>query len=397
MTSILLFFVIMLRKTPFLAIYFLTLTLLGVGSQATVRAQPFFISGYGDGLYVSTLNGDGAMTPAVLIAEQANASFFCFHPTLDVIYAVTETMRKDPKNPAMVVAYRAEKKTYLTGKTPKLSKLNSQPVDGDIPCHVVVDETGKHIIIANYTNGSVVVYPLAADGSIEKESCNIVHEIVPGKKKSNAHCSAVAPGNRWVLVADLGLDRVFVYELDQLSGKLKPGPHPYLELPTGAGPRHLSFHPTGKYVYIINETNMTMTAATWEPKDGKLTTINHESTLPAGTNTDRMSTAEVLVHPNGRFVYGSNRGHDSIVCMAIDLRTGAIKRAENYPTLGKTPRNFRLAPFGQFLLAENQGSDSVFSFKVNGGTGSLEPTGQSIQVKAPACIRFLTEQSTMKK
>ncbi len=174
-------------------------------------------------------------------------------------------------------------------------------------------------------------------------------------------------GDRWVLVADLGNDRIYVYALDSSRGNLTPGPHPSLELPAGSGPRHLSFHPSKKFVYIINETNMTMTAASWNNDEGKLEIVNHASTLPPDTQGDNLSTAEVLVHPNGRFVYGSNRGHDTIVAMADDLKSGAIKRVDNYSTMGKTPRNFRLDPFGMQLLAENQGSDSIFSFKINGG------------------------------
>jgi 6-phosphogluconolactonase len=360
--------------------------------RQTCSAQPFFIGGYGEGIYASTLEKDGTMAEPVLIAKQANPSFFCFHPKLEVLYVVTETMRNDPKSPATVVAYRYPRSAYFTKKTPPLELLNSQKIDGDVPCHVTTDSAGKCLIIANYTSGSVVVFPLAADGSIQSESCNIVHKVEPGKKRSNGHCSVVAPGDRWALVADLGNDRVYIYSLDASNGKLTPGTNPWLELPAGAGPRHLSFHPNKKYLFVINETNMTMTAAKWDGEAGKLEVINHESTLPPNTTGGNLSTAEVLVHPNGRFVYGSNRGHDSIVAMAIEPKSGAIKRIDNYATMGKTPRNFRLDTFGSKLLAENQGSDTIFSFTINGGNGSLKATEKSISVKAPACIRFLNEE-----
>lgn len=366
--------------------------LLVIATASIVNAQPFFIGGYGEGIYASRLEKDGAMADPVLIARQAKPSFFCFHPKLEVLYVVTETGRNDANAPASVVAYKYQRSDYFANKTPQLQVINSQKIDGDIPCHVTTDSAGKCLIIANYSSGSVVVFPIAGDGSIQSESCNIVHKVEAGKKRSNGHCSVVAPGDRWVLVADLGNDRVYVYELDASKGTLTSGPNPWLELPAGAGPRHLAFHPSKKFVYIINESNMTMTAASWDNTVGKLEVINHASTLPPNTVGGNLSTAEVLVHPNGRFVYGSNRGHDTIVAMAIDLKSGSIKRLDNYSTMGKTPRNFRLDTFGTKLLAENQGSDTIYSFTINGGSGALTATGKSISVKAPACIRFLNEE-----
>ncbi|MFO0940798.1 MAG: lactonase family protein [Pirellulales bacterium] len=366
---------------------FLSLSLLVNLSQA----QSFFISGYGEGIYFSKLNDDGSMAEPTLLAKQANASFFCFHPVKkDIIYAVTETMRGDANNPASVVAYRYDRTAALAGQTPKLERLNSQKVDGDIPCHVTMDPSGKYLIIANYTNGSVVVFEANADGKIGKQTSNNVHQLVDGKKSSNGHCSAVSPNGRWVLVADLGLDRVFVYELSK-DGKLQAGNNPFFKLADGAGPRHLSFHPNGKFVYIINETNLTMTAAAWDEASGKLSEINTVSTLPDGIDKKGFSTAEVLVHSTGKYVFGSNRGHDTIVTMSVDPTSGAIKRIATTATLGKTPRNFRLTPDGKMLLAENQSSDTIFSFKIDLTTGALTPTGKSTTVKAPACIKFVNE------
>jgi 6-phosphogluconolactonase len=355
-----------------------------------VKAQPFFIGGYGEGIYLSRLATDGSMSPAVLLAEQKNPSFFCLHPKLDVLYVVSETMRNDPSNPATVVAYRFDRAAIESGESPSLSVLNSRRIDGDIPCHITIDSGGRSLVIANYINGSVVTFVVNDDGSIGQEGSNIVHELVDGKKASNGHCSAIAPGDQWVLVADLGLDRVFVYAFDAETGKLTPSAHPYLRLPDGSGPRHLSFHPDGRTIFIINETNMTMTSARWDGSAGKLTLINTVGTLPPDTQTSGFSTAEVLVHPSGRFVYGSNRGHDTIVTMKVDPQSGSIQRLRNTSTLGKTPRNFRLTPCGTLLLAENQGSDTIFSFSIDEETGQLTATGHSITVPAPACIRFVT-------
>ncbi|MBU6239939.1 MAG: beta-propeller fold lactonase family protein, partial [Planctomycetes bacterium] len=168
-----------------------------------------------------------------------------------------------------------------------------------------------------------------------------------------------------------------------------PGPQPFLDLPPGSGPRHLAFHPSGAFVFIINELAMTMTAASWNAETGQMAIINTESTIPEGKPVPGGSTAEVLVHPSGRFVYGSNRGPNTIALFAIDPNNGRIRRIENFDTLGKIPRNFRISPDGGLLLAENQESNSIFSFRIDTGTGFLKPTGYSISTPKPACIKFL--------
>jgi 6-phosphogluconolactonase len=331
------------------------------------------------------------MTTPVSLVKQANPSFFCLHPKLDVLYCVTETMRTDPQSPATVVSYRV---THASTASPiRLDRLNAQKVDGDIPCHVSVDDKGECLVVANYTSGSVVTYPLASDGSILAASSNIQHPTATtstGKTKSpRGHCSVWDPSNRFVMVADLGLDQVFVYEYDRVQKKISADKRTTLTLAPGAGPRHIAIHPNGKWVYVINELNLTMTAANWDSQKGILTEINSASTVPAGVNTQGFSTAEVIVHPNGKFVYGSNRGHDSIARFSIDSATGKIAPLGQTPTGGKTPRNFRISPDGKWMLVENQQSDTVFSFRIDEQTGDLTQSGHSIALKAPACIKFI--------
>ena len=345
-----------------------------------LQAQVFWIAGYGPGVYASRLQRDGSMAEPKLVAEQKNPSFLALHPKLDVMYVVTETMRDDRDAPAAIVAYRFDREAYLDGKTPELVKMQSEKVNGDVPCHVAIDPTGKFAVVANYVSGSVSVFPLGDDGSLQRESGTIQHRgsgpNAERQKGPNAHCSLFDATGRWVLVADLGADRVFVYELDKDKKTLKPGPNPAFELPPGRGPR------------------MTLTAAAWDGATGKLETISHESTVPEGKPTPGGSTAEVIVHPSGRFVYGSNRGHNTIAIFAINQSTGGIKRIDNFDTLGKTPRNFRIDPFGQLLLAENQDSDTVYSFRIDSATGMVKPTGYSIRPLKPACIKFLMEPQT---
>jgi len=361
-------------------------------------AQVFWIGGYGPGIYASRLNPDGSMAEPKLVAEQKVPSFMAIHPSKDVLYVVTETMRDDASHGAAIVAFGFDRKAYLAGEQPQLKRLNTEKVHGDVPCHVAIDATGKFAIVANYVSGSVSLFPLRDDGTLQPESDTVQHQgngpNDARQKGPHAHCSAIDPTNRWVLVADLGLDRVKVYSLDAKNQKLKEGPFPELVLPPGSGPRHIAFHPSGKFVYVINELGMTLTAASWDAEQGKLEKISDGSTVPEGKPTEGGSTAEVVVHPNGKFVYGSNRGHNTIALFTVLQNNGAAKRIENFDTLGKTPRNFRIDPKGQYLLAENQDSDTVYSFKIDSATGFLKPTGHSIRAEKPACIKFLLDPAT---
>lgn len=363
------------------------------GLAATSNAQVFWIGGYGPGIYASRLQPNGAMDKPQLVAEQPNPSFFALHPTLDVLYVVTETGRNDAKQSAALAAYQFDRKGYEQGQVPPLQRLSLEKVNGDVPCHVAIDREGKWAVISNYTSGSVSLFPLQANGALQAESHTVQHQGTgpneARQKQAHAHCAAFDPSNRFVLVADLGIDRVMIYQIDPNTKKLVPGPQAYLELPPGSGPRHIAFHPSGTFFFVINELAMTLTAATWNAETGRTEIINTESTVPEGKAVPGGSTAEVLVHPSGRFVYGSNRGPNTIALFTLDTNSGRIRRIENFDTLGKIPRNFRISPQGNFLIAENQESDSIYSFRIDSGTGFLKPTGFSISTPKPACIKFL--------
>ena len=358
------------------------------------NAQTFLIGGFGDGIYSSSLGADGQMTEAKLCVKQTRPAFFTFHPKLDVLYAVTESMRNDTAAPAAVTAYRYARGDQ-PGTPPKLTLLNSQPIDGDIPCHVSIDAKGEILVVANYTSGSVIVLPVSEDGSIQPATSNVQHKgdgTDATQKNPRAHSSVWDPTNRYVLVADLGLDKVFVYDVDRPKGLLILSKNPAMKLAPGSGPRHISIHPNGKWVYVINESNLTMTASMWDAAEGRLTEINTVSTLPDVASRKGLSTAEVIVHPNGRFVYGSNRGHDTIASFRIDDKTGALTPLGHTSSMGKTPRNFRISPNGEFLLVENQHSDTIYSFRIDQQTGDLKSTGFSIKAPAPACIKFVEDK-----
>jgi len=370
------------------------IALCAVASWPTAaNAQVFWIGGYGPGIYASRLQANGAMAKPQLVAEQSNPSFFALHPTLDVLYVVAETARADAKQGAALAAYQFDGKAYAAGELPPLKRISLQGVNGDGPCHVTVDREGKWAVVSNYSSGSVSLFPIDANGALQAESHSVSHQgagpIASRQQGAHAHCAMFDPSNRYVMVADLGIDRVMIYQIDSDKKQLVPGPQPFLERPPGSGPRHLAFHPSGAYVFIINEIAMTLTSASWNAETGQSAIIQTESTIPEGKAVPGGSTAEVLVHPSGYFVYGSNRGPNTIALFMINSENGRIRRLENFDTLGKIPRNFRISPNGDFLLAENQESNSIFSFRIDTGTGFLKPTGFSISTVKPACIKFL--------
>ena len=208
----------------------------------------------------------------------------------------------------------------------------------------------------------------------------------PRQAAPHGHSINVSPGNKFAVAADLGLDKVLVYGFEPKGGKLTPAG--FAKVAPGAGPRHFAFHPNGKFAYVINEITLTVTAFTWDEAKGKLTELQTITTLPVERGKG-MSTAEVQVHPSGKFLYGSNRGHNTIAVFNIDQKTGKLKVVQHQSTLGKTPRNFGIDPTGKFLVAANQSSGDIFTFQINQATGELKATGHKIEVPTPVCVKFL--------
>jgi 6-phosphogluconolactonase len=254
-----------------------------------------------------------------------------------------------------------------------------------------VDATGKCVLVANYNNGTVAALPIQADGSLGQPAVTIQHQgasVNPQRQTGpHAHFIAPDPANRFVLACDLGLDKVLVYQFDPNRASLNPNDVPFASLPPGSGPRHLVFHPNGREAYVINEMASTLAVFSYNEKQGVLSQVQIISTLPEsfkGENT----CAEVQIHPSGRFVYGSNRGHNSIVAFAADPKTGKLTLIGHQSTSGRTPRHFALDPSGKWLLAENEGSNSIVTFAVNAKTGKLSATGASVEAGSPACLVF---------
>ncbi len=337
------------------------------------------------GIYVYRFDaGSGKLDPIGLAAETANPSFLAVHPSRKFLYAVGEMY--GPQKGGAVSAFR------IDAGTGQLTLLNSVSTRGAGPCHLMVDKTGKCLVAVNYGSGSVASFPVKEDGSLGEASGFVQHagsSVDPKRQQGpHAHSVNVSPDNRFAVVADLGLDQVLVYRLDPAKAMIEANDPPFVKVNPGAGPRHFTFHPGGKFAYVINEIKSTVTAFSWEAARGAFKEIETVSTLPqdfTGVN----HTAEVQAHPSGRFLYGSNRGHNSIAVFAIDTRKGTLTPVERVPTQGKTPRNFGIDPTGSWLIAAHQDSDSLVVFRIDKKTGKLTPTGQQLEVGAPVCVKFL--------
>jgi 6-phosphogluconolactonase len=338
------------------------------------------------GIYVSRMNDEGKLSAPELVAETANPTYLALHPNRKFLYSIGEVSKFGGKKAGSVGAFA------IDGKTGKLTALNTQTSGGDGPCHIALDEKGGCVVVANYGGGSVEALPVNKDGSLGEPGTFIQHEGSSANKSReegpHGYCILVDPSQKFALACDLGLDKVLIYKLDATKGTLTPNDPAFGVVAPGSGPRHIAFHPNGKFAYVISEMACTMTAFTWDSNRGALKEFQSISTLP-GELQKGFSTAEVYVHPNGKFVYGSNRGHNSIVVYACDEKSGRLTLVEHQPTQGKTPRHFGIDPSGKFLLAENQDSASVIVFRIDQSTGKLTATGEKIEVGSPVCAVFV--------
>lgn len=328
----------------------------------------------------------GHITPIGVAAETPNPSFLAIHPNRRYLYAVAEVSNFEGKRSGAVAAFS------IDAKTGKLSLLNRVASGGSGPCFVAVDRAGKDVLVANYNSGAVAVMPLKADGSLGEATSVVQHKGSGADPKRqagpHAHSINLSPDNRFAIAADLGLDKLLVYRFDAAKGTIEPNEPPFTKVAPGSGPRHFTFHPDGKHAYVINEMALTVTAFNWDAAKGVLTEIETVGTLPKGVSSDTYSAAEVQMHPNGKFLYGSNRGHNSISVFAVSP-DGKLKLIDNTPTQGQTPRNFSIDPSGKWLFAAHQDSGGVVVFKIDAKTGRLTPSGEKIDVPSPVCVKFL--------
>ena len=331
-------------------------------------------------------NATGQITSLGLAAESVNPSFLAVEPSHRFLYAVNEVADYQGEKSGGVSAFAIDQKSG------KLTFLNEVSSRGAGPCYVSLDKTGKNVLVANYDSGSIAVFPVAADGKLGDASTVVQHSgsgpNLERQKGPHAHEIQTSADNRFALAADLGLDELLVYHFDPAKGTLSANHPPIAKVAPGAGPRHFVFHPGGTFLYVIDEIASTVTAFSYDASKGTLRQIATASTLPEGFKGDN-DTAEIHVSADGKFLYGSNRGHNSIAIFALDQATGAPRFVEAVPTGGKIPRNFELAPGGDFLFAANQDSNNVVVFKVDKKTGHLTPTGQVLEVPSPVSLRFV--------
>ncbi|MCC7357940.1 MAG: lactonase family protein [Anaerolineales bacterium] len=349
--------------------------------------QGGFATGPSQGVYVYRLDpADGTLTYVGFGDPGPNPSFLAVHPSGRFVYTVNEVDNFGGRRSGGVTAFAFDRQTGA------LTRLNQESAHGTVSCHISVDPAGRFALAANYGSGDTLVIPIRADGTLGPAAQIVDHvSLVPGAAPdtSHAHSANLAPDGRFVLVADLGLDRVMIYAYNAATGHLSLNPNqPWYETAKGAGPRHLDFHPSGRYVYVINELNSTLTALAYDPDRGLLTELQTLSTLPAGYSGGN-SCADVHVSPDGRFVYGSNRGHDSLAAFSIDPATGLLTLAAHTSTAGRTPRNFNLDPTGRFVYVGNQDTAQIVVFRRDAATGALTLTGQVLDVPSPVCIKFL--------
>jgi 6-phosphogluconolactonase len=345
------------------------------------------LQGKGEGIYVYRLNQtSGDLEFVSKTTGITNPSYLAFDTTQKFLYAVNELKTFEGNPTGTVSAFTVD------AATGGLAFLNRQLTHGTDPCHVLVDDRRKHVFVANFMSGSVCVLPVRDDGSLGEASDFIQHQgssIDPARQKGpHAHSVTLDASNHFVFVPDLGLDRLMIYRFDSTRGMLEANAVPWIKMKPGAGPRHLSFHPGGRFAYLVNELDSTVSVLSYDGGTGTFEYLQTVPTLPEGF-AGASTCADIQVSPSGRFLYTSNRGHDSVVIHRIDPVAGTLGYVGHEPTRGRTPRSFGIDPTGSFLLAANQDSDTVTIFRIDPSSGALQYTDHAAQVPTPVCVKFL--------
>ena len=376
----------------------LVLALLSLFAAPAVRAQQgkyiFYVGTYtgngntSKGIYAYRFDAvTGESSPVGLVGETTNPSFVALSPDNRFLYAVNELDNYQGGHSGAVSAFAVDRPT---GRLTFLNQVGSRGAD---PCYLIVDKSGKHVLVANYVGDSVAVFPILEDGKLGEASDFIAprtgHGANPARQEApHAHSIDLSPDNHFGFVDDLGLDALFVYKFDSANGTLTPTDPPIVKFDPAAGPRHLVFGPKAKFAYVIAELSNTVTVFSFDQRRGVLLPRQKVSTLPKDF-TGGSDASEIRMAPSGKFLYASNRRHDSIAVFAVDAQNGLLTPVEYAPTQGKIPRSFDIDPSGNFLLAANQKSDNIVVFRIDQSTGRLTPTGQTLNVNAPVCVKFM--------
>ncbi|WP_197933087.1 lactonase family protein [Spirosoma aureum] len=357
---------------------------LSMAAQAQSGKEIMYVGTYSvrgsEGVYVFEFDrAAGTMQPLQSVSNAKSPSFLAIHPSGKYLYSVNEGADKL----GGVSAYAIDKATG------KLQFLNGQSSLGGGPCHISIDQTGKTAFVSNYGGGSLAVLPINADGTLSA-AADSVQDAGTGpnekrQEKAHVHSATLAPDNRFVYVADLTTDKLNIFDVDAKTSTVKPASTPYVSVKPGSGPRHFTFHPNGKYAYLVEELTSTVAVLSRNPKTGALTVIeDNVKTLPADF-TGQNTSADIHIDPSGKFLYQSNRGANTLAIFAIGS-DGKLTKVADQPTEGKTPRNFLIDPKGDFVFVAHQDSDNITIFKRDQKTGKLTYTGQSVKVPAPVCV-----------
>ena len=367
-------------------------TLMVVGSLT--RDAPYFQGAHGQGIAVLSFDEDtGRMTPLSEKAGIDNPTYLTAHEGNHCLYASSEVFGW---NEGTVSAYRIDPRRHT------LSYINKQPALGSITAHHSLDRTGRFLFVANYSvnadpedqlpDQAVVVMPIRADGGLGAPVCSRAHSgsgpNAARQERSHAHCVLASPDNRHVLVADLGADELVVYRFNASNGALTPAEAPPFKMWPGAGPRHFVFGSSGRHVFVINELDSTIASLAFDAATGGLALLQTVPALPTDF-AGESHCAGLQVSSDGRHLYGSNRGHDSLVIYAVDPSTGGLSLVGHQPVSGKTPRDFAIDPSGRFLIVANQNSDVLVAFRIDHETGKLADTGQHAEIGTPMCVKFV--------
>ena len=335
------------------------------------------------GVYVYRMDSSGRLSFEFVIQGLVNPSYLAVHPQSGYLYTISEkgTFEGQPNGGVAALAV-----DFQTGE---VRVLNKQSSGGEDPCYISIEHTGRYALVANYTSGSVAMLPILPDGTLAPASDVIKHSgssIHPDRQdKPYAHCILPDPTNRFSLAVDLGIDKILVYRMDLDTGRLHQ--HGERKVSEGSGPRHMVFHPNGRYAYVVCELNSTLLGFRYEAENGNLEQIQTIRTLPRGYDGIN-SLADVHITPNGKYLYASNRGHDSFASFSIDSQSGELAVLDHIPCGGNEPRGFEIAPGGKFLLAANQNTNNIVTFLIDPVRGQLSRTGDEVEVSMPVCIKF---------
>ncbi|WBA43250.1 lactonase family protein [Hymenobacter canadensis] len=374
----------------------LPLGLSGCASALTGRSRPDYLVYVGtyakaeaDSIFLYRLNATtGALTRLRAEKGGPNPAFLAIDSKQEHLYAANEVDEFQGAKSGYVSAFAIDRRTG------GLTALNQQPSAGGGPCYLSLDGSGRAALVANYGGGSVSLLPIAPDGTLRPPSATDQHRgSGPNKNRqteAHAHCIIPDPAGRFAFAVDLGTDQVLGYRLDAGAGQWTPLPAPAFTTQPGAGPRHLTFHPNGRWAYLINELTSSVTALAYDAAAGTFRELHTVPALPAGFTAPN-TCADIHVHPNGRFVYATNRGHDSLAVFAVAPDSGRLTLVEHVSTQGKTPRNFAIDPSGAILLVANQNSNNIVTYTINAQTGRLTPTGVVVEVPAPVCLQVVPD------